>query len=88
MKRSLYGPADPFTISPMLSLLPVQGRIGRLEALTSSLYARFEKVKSLQKDSSADGQQRRFVAESLMLKQVLDWLSLQPEGGANDNTEV
>ena len=59
----------------------MRGKIGKLEGLTSSLYARFEKVNQLQSDmgaSAALGGVKRS-AEAAMLKQVLDWLSLKPE---------
>ncbi len=81
VRRSLYSPPEPFSVSPLVTLLPVRGKISKLDALTSSLYARYEKVKLLQKDAPATGQggQKRYVAEASMLKQVLDWLSLQPE---------
>ena len=82
MKRSIYSPPDAFSISPMISLLPVLGRIGKLETLTSSLYARFERVAALQKDDATSANSKRYAAESAMLKAVLDWLSVQPEGGS------
>ena len=81
VRRSLYSPPDPFSVSPLVTLLPVKGKIAKLDALTSSLYARYEKVKLLQQDAPVSGQggQKRYVAEASMLKQVLDWLSHQPE---------
>jgi hypothetical protein len=82
MKQSLFSPPDPFTLSPMITLLPVIGSIDKLEALTSSLYARYEKVQNLQKEIPAGqgpGGSRRPSAEAAMLKQVLDWLSVKPE---------
>jgi len=82
LKKSVYSRPDPFSLSPLLLLLPVRGKISRLESLTSSLFARYEKVSSLHKDSdgdSAEANYKRTGAEQLMLKQVLDWLSIKPE---------
>lgn len=85
MKRSLFSPPDPFSLSPMVTLLPVQGSIEKLEALTSSLYARYEKVQALQKELHSSqvtpNLMRRHTAEVVMLSQVLDWLSVKPEHG-------
>jgi hypothetical protein len=86
MKRSLYSPPEPFSLSPLLALVPTVGKVGKLEALTSSLYARYEKVTSLQRELapiSASSEEReilkKFAAEEQMLTQVLDWLAVKPE---------
>jgi len=82
LKKSVYSRPDPFSLSPLLLLLPVKGKISKLEGLTSSLFARYEKVTTLQKDLENDvpeGNYRRTGAEQLMLKQVLDWLSIKPD---------
>ena len=87
MKRSLYSEPDSFSLLPLVSLLPVLGKISKLESLTSSFYARYEKVKLLQSELNAgEGQNkslregvRRYSAEEAMLRQVLDWLEVQPE---------
>ena len=79
VKRLQYAPADPFTVSPLITLLPVCGSIDKLESLTSSLYARFEKVKALQASGQGSGGQKRHVAEATMLRLVLEWLSMQPD---------
>jgi hypothetical protein len=83
MKRSICDPPDPFSLSPLLPLLPVKGRVAGLAPLTTSLYARYEKVQALQKELSASEERdaaRRFAAEEAMLRQVLDWLELSPGG--------
>lgn len=86
MKRSLYSLPDQFSLSPLLSLLPMVGEVGRLDTFTSSIFARYEKVTELlraAKDSNQDRDAlRRFTAEEAMLKAVLDWLAVKPEGGA------
>jgi uncharacterized protein YPO0396 len=83
MKRPLYSRPDAFSLSPLLSLLPVQGKVGKLEALTSSLYARYERVAHMKKDIPPDEKnrdlQRRLTAEEAMLRQVLDWLAIKPD---------
>lgn len=81
MKKSILTPPDDFSLSPLLSLLPVKGKVGRLEALTSSLFARYEKVMAdlRENDSEKEGtKHRRLSAEGEMLKQVLEWLEVKP----------
>lgn len=83
MRRSPISPPDTFSLSPLLSLLPVKGKIGSLPALTNSLYARYEKVQALLHEFEGDEDSvfiKRLNAEAQMLKQVLDWLTLSPEG--------
>ncbi len=86
MKKSLVAPPDPFGLSPLALLLPVIGQVGGLTPLTSSLFARFEKVQALKTEVSsgagADSARtafRRLAAEEAMLKEVLDWLAVKPE---------
>ena len=82
MKRSLFSPPDPHSLLPLLGLLPVQGKVGKLETLTSSMYARYENVVLVQRetqDSMGEEAMRRCAAEEAMLRQVLDWLAVKPE---------
>jgi hypothetical protein len=82
MKKPIFSAPEPFSLSPLLALLPVRGKIGRLESLTSSLYARYEKVAAQQAEKSEQPDraiEERIAAESQMLKQVLDWLAVKPE---------
>lgn len=81
MKRQLYSAPDSFSILPLLALLPSKSQAGRLHELTSSLYARFEKVQALINESSSAGAEapKRLNAELNMLKLVLDWLAVKPE---------
>jgi hypothetical protein len=85
MKKSICSPPDPFSLAPLLALLPVKGQVGKLEALTSSLYARFEKVQGLQRELEGANEPiegtRRAAAEAAMLRQVLDWLAVKPGEG-------
>jgi hypothetical protein len=81
-RKSIYSPPDSFSLAPFLALLPVCGDIGKLEELTSSLYARYEKVANQEHAESG----RARAAEAAMLKQVLDWLEVHPdhEPGADE----
>jgi len=82
MKKSLLSPPDPFGLSPLVLLLPVIGRVGGLSPLTSSLFARFERVQGLKEELSAEPDRaafRRLAVEESMLKEVLDWLAVRPE---------
>jgi hypothetical protein len=85
MSGTFGGPPDPFSLSPLLALLPQPGKIARLESLVSSLFARHEKVEALRNeevDADDDGgsqdRERRYAAEAAMLRQILDWLALKP----------
>jgi len=83
MRRPLFSAPDAFSLTPLLALLPVKGRIGSLAALTSSLYARYEKVQALRRELNPELDRdpyRRFSSEEAMLKQVLDWLTLHHGG--------
>lgn len=78
-RRSLYSAPESFSLSPLLSLLPVKGVVGNLEKLTASFYARYEKVHALKKSLGGERQGeawQRLTAEEGMLKQVLDWLAV------------
>ena len=87
MRRSLLSAPDTFSLNPLLALLPVRGDIGRLSGLTGSLFARYERVTSLQRETS-DGltaeARRRMSVEEAMLKQILDWLEVRPENGTEE----
>lgn len=82
MKRAIYSPPEAFTLSPLLALLPPGGDVGKLEPLTTSLFARYEKVVALQRELSQSSDfldnVKRSAAEAGMLKQVLDWLTVKP----------
>ena len=81
MSSSVGGPPDPFSLSPLLSLLPSCGSITRLEPLMSSFFARHEKVVALKEQASTKEQERRFACEEAMLRQLLDWLAVKTGGG-------
>jgi len=72
---------ESFSLSPLLSLLPSLGSIARLEGLVSSLFARYESVETLLGGAEASDARARLEQESAMLKQILDWLEVQPGGG-------
>jgi hypothetical protein len=81
MSGNIGGPPEPFSLSPLLALLPDVGDVGRLESLVSSLYARQEKVGVLRAEASEREAERRYAAESAMLRQILEWLTQKSEGG-------
>lgn len=75
---------DPFSLSPLLSLLPVMGNVARLESLVSSLFVRHETVDELRKVVNVSEVEARLSAESDMLHHILDWLSAQRDEGGDD----
>ena len=81
MKKSLYSRPESFTLSPLVSLLPVMGDVSQLEPLTSSLFARYERVIGLIGEIEKGGGNvpKAYYSEQAMLRQVLDWLSIDPE---------
>lgn len=83
MKRSLLAPPDSFTLAPLLALLPCRGDISKLESLTPSLFARYEKVLAFQRECAQNPEladsSRKFSAEAAMLRTVLDWLQVKPD---------
>ena len=81
MRRSLYSNNDTFAQAPLLALLPNRGSAAGLEALSTSLFARYERVGVLKSQLGDDASRealRRVTAEEAMLKQVMDWLKLDP----------
>lgn len=82
MTDGKFSSPDYFASNPLLAILPVRGRLGKLEDYSASLFARYEKVSGLIKelsDSSDREAARRLYAEQGMLRQVLDWLSITPK---------
>ena len=66
---------------PLLAIMPIQGRSAELKRLSSSLFARFEKVSALRSQLGEDAPReslRRIQAEEAMLKQILEWLEINP----------
>jgi|688.fasta_scaffold1561360_1 hypothetical protein len=80
MTGTFGGPPDPFSLSPLLALIPQKGNLTRLESLVSSLFARYEKVEALRVEAGETDTERRYAAESAMLRQILDWLAVKPAG--------
>jgi len=71
------GAPEPFSLSPMLALLPRLGSASRLELLVTSLFARHEAVEGLREVAEGSVRKNQTAAESAMLRQILDWLSVQ-----------
>jgi hypothetical protein len=70
---------DSFSLSPLLSVLPTLGNVTRLENLVSSLFARFEAVEALREHTDVPEMRTKLGNEAAMLRQILDWLAVQPE---------
>jgi hypothetical protein len=81
MAGMIGGPPDLFSLSPLLALIPQKGKLSRLESLVSSLFARYEKVEALRAEATGTDVERRYAAESAMLRQILDWLAVKPTEG-------
>jgi hypothetical protein len=80
MKRSLLSPPDAGTRMPLVALLPSRGDISKLEGLTSSLFARYERAqRALSEQKSGSLLYKRTQAEFFMLKEVLEWLSVDTQ---------
>jgi hypothetical protein len=75
---------EPFSLSPLLSLLPTLGSVSRLELLVSALFARYESVGGLDASIDVPEQRARVVSEAAMLRQILDWLAVQPTEEGDD----
>lgn len=82
MKKPFSGPIDPFGLAPLLSVLPARGRTDRLESFAASFFARYEKVREQRGQAVKKEVERQFAVEEAMLRQVLDWLAINP------NTDV
>ena len=86
MKRSLASPPDPFSVHPLLAVLPSRGSLVRLEDFRSALFARYEGVqRGLQSAAQNQEIRRRLSAEEAMLRVVLEWLQLA-DGGRNEQS--
>jgi hypothetical protein len=70
---------NPFSLSPLLSVLPSVGNVSRLENLVPSLFARFESVQALREHNEDPNIRAKLMNEAAMLRQILDWLAVQPE---------
>jgi len=75
---------ESFSLSPLLSVLPSVGNVSRLESLVSSLFARFEAVEALREQTETQEARTKLTNEAAMLRQILDWLAVQPEEGGSD----
>lgn len=78
MKRPWSAPPEPFSLFPLVTLLPARGKVGKLEALSSSLFARHEKV--TQRRAESKTLSRSLNAEEAMLALVLNWLAIKTDG--------
>lgn len=74
MKRPLSSPPDPFSVHPLLAILPRRGSLSKLENFRSSLFARHERVVAERSTAPVEEQRRRLQSEEAMLRVVLDWI--------------
>ena len=75
---------EPFSLSPLVSVLPTVGNVSRLESLVSSLFARYETVEALREGMETPESRTKLANEAAMLRQILDWLAVQPEEGTHE----
>lgn len=87
MKKPISGPIDPFALAPLLSVLPARGKTERLESFAASFFARYEKVRELRAQAVKKESERQCAIEEAMLRQVLDWLAINPEAGSLETGE-
>lgn len=74
MKKHLASPPDPFSIHPLLAILPRRGSVAKLENFRSSLFARYERVTAERASAPLEEARRRLLSEEAMLRVVLDWI--------------
>lgn len=72
---------DLFSLSPVTTMLPVTGDVARLEGSVSSLFARYEVVEKALRTVVDDSELESLGRERAMLLEVLNWLSVDPDGG-------
>ena len=78
---------DEYNTSPLFSLLKSNGSLVKLKSYTNSLFARHENVSSLIEDLEKNEELpenekdilRKHIVEKNMLKQVLDWLTVDTD---------
>ena len=78
MKDDIVDYPEPFSVMPLLTLLPAGGDINALSRFTSSLYARSEKVAILLDNvdpADANTSCKHLLAEQEMLNEVLNYLT-------------
>jgi hypothetical protein len=80
MAGSISGPPDPFSLAPLVALLPERGDLSRLPGRVSSLFARHESVERLKVEASEREVERSYAVEAAMLRTILDWLAVKPGG--------
>jgi hypothetical protein len=78
---------DQFSLSPLFAVLPSLGNVSRLESLVSALFARFEAVEALREHIEAPEARSKLGNEAAMLRQILDWLAVQPEEGEEGGSD-
>jgi hypothetical protein len=80
----IFLPPAAETHAPLLALLPLGERNRCTDSLASSLYARYENTLQLKETLSAESDpviRRHTVAEEEMLRVILEFLDMVPQGG-------
>ena len=72
---------DSFSLSPLCALLPDLGSVSRLESLVSSIFARYESIEGSRENADSPEALAQLALEAAMLRQILDWLAVQPDEG-------
>ncbi len=70
---------DLCSLSPVTTMLPAIGNVARLEGSVSSLFARHEVVEKSMRAVSGDSELESLERERAMLREVLNWLSVEPD---------
>ncbi|MCB0317880.1 MAG: hypothetical protein KDD56_03925 [Bdellovibrionales bacterium] len=80
MSKSKFSPPEPFFIDPLLHMLPAKGMLTDLESLSSSMFAKYKNLSlMLENVDSSNSMITKMESEQLMLRQVLEWLKLNPD---------
>lgn len=83
--KPLFEPSDLSTVYPLVSMLPARGSALKLRGLTSSLFARHERVRQLidepERGEVSPEARRRYLVEEAMLRQALEWLGADVVSG-------
>jgi hypothetical protein len=81
--KPLFEVSEIGTMHPLLSILPNFGSVSKLRALTSSLFARHQRIlqmiSQLELMEGAAETRRRYLSEEIMLRQALEWLGAEVE---------
>ena len=78
-ESTTHGTPEEFSSVPLLTLVPCVGSVTKLDSVTSALFARYQKIIRMIRESERSDQTpaiARFTRERGMLREVLEWLSV------------